>query len=69
MKLELRLEDGKPVIFFTDDIDHGKLITCYSAIGQHSSASRSYMRGLPKPVKPTDMVLCWKLLGQYSQMF
>ena len=66
MKLDIRLESGNSIIFFPDDVDHGKLITCYSKTEQHSTAQRAYMRSLPGPVTDTEHRKVWDLLAHYS---
>ena len=38
MKLDIRLESGDPIIFFPDEVDHGKLIICYTWEDEHSTA-------------------------------
>jgi len=66
MKIELRLEDGKPIIFFTDEIERDKTISCYCDNGQHAKASRAYMRSLKKPSNYDQIEKCWRLLQSYS---
>jgi hypothetical protein len=66
MKLEIRIENNEPIIFFTDDLDHGKMIICYSRIGQHATASRGYMRTLAKPETKEQMIKAWLLIEEYA---
>ena len=66
MKLDIRLESGDPIIFFPDEVDHGKLIICYTWEDEHSTAQRAYMRSLPGPVTDTEHRKVWDLLAHYS---
>ena len=66
MKIELRLEDGKPIIFFPDGMKLDKTISCYCDNGQHAIASRAYMRSLKKPSTHEQMEDCWQLLKRYT---
>lgn len=65
MKLETRLEDGKPIIFLLSEIDHN-MVQCYTDKEMHASATRGYMRSLPKPETRTDVLACWELLTRYA---
>ena len=66
MKIELRIEDDKPIIFFTDEIERDKTISCYCDNGQHAMASRAYMRSLKKPSTHEQMADCWWLINRYT---
>ena len=66
MKIELRLEDGKPIIFFPDEMKLDKTISCYCENGQNATSSRAYMRSLKKPSTHEQMADCWRLLHNYS---
>ena len=66
MKLDIRLEDGNPIIFFPEETDHKKMIACYTRKEEHSAAQRAYMRSLPKPVSQADYRRVWDLLAHYS---
>jgi hypothetical protein len=68
MKLEIRLEDGKPIIFFTDALNQSKNIQCYSMADQHNHASRGYMRSLPKPETAHEKNMAWDLLKHYAML-
>ena len=69
MKLEIRIEQGAPILFFTDSENHDKTIDCYTLREEHSSAQRAYMRSLKKPVTPEELSAAWALLGTYSNIF
>lgn len=65
MKLEVKMEDGRPIIFLLSDIEDNKII-CWTDKEEHASATRSYMRSLPKPVTRTDILASWETLQRYS---
>jgi hypothetical protein len=65
VKLEMRLEDGKPIIFLLSEIDANK-VTCWTDKEQHASAARGYMRSLPKPETRADILASWETLGRYA---
>jgi len=66
MKIEIRMEDGAPILFFPDVISHEKMIVCFTRAGEHSSASRAYMRSLRKPSKREEIADCFRLLATYA---
>jgi hypothetical protein len=68
MKIELRMENGEPIIFLPDD-DTGKpnFIACYTENEQHSEAQRAYMRSLKKPSSDAEFLLCWQTLQRYAK--
>jgi len=68
MKLELRLEDGKPILFFTDIENRDKKIDCYTIREQHGISSRAYMRSLPKPETAEQKNAAWALLKHYADL-
>ena len=65
MKIELRLEDGKPIIFLLSEIEENK-VTCWTDKEEHGSATRGYMRSLEKPATRAQFLACWKTLQRYS---
>jgi len=65
MKIEARIEDGKPIIFLLSEIDRN-MVQCYTDKEQHASATRSYMRSLPKPETRADILACWETLTRYA---
>lgn len=65
MKLEVRIEDGKPVIFLLSEIEENK-VTCYTSKEGHCSATRGYMRSLPKPQTRGEILEAWILLERYA---
>ena len=70
MKIDIRLEDdGAPVLFFPDDVnERKKTIMVYSRIGQHSEASRAYMRACRKPQTAEDVARCIDLLREWCRL-
>jgi hypothetical protein len=65
MRIEIRLENGKPILFFPEEIERDKSIACYCETEGHASAARAYMRRLPKPESPADALACWRVLERY----
>ena len=66
MKLDIRIEDGEPIIFFVDEITFDQNIMCYSASAEHNYATRGYMRGLKKPETPGEFAGAWRCLLNYG---
>lgn len=66
MKILIKMEDGKPIIFFPDQIDRDKSIACWTAAGEHATASRAYMRSLKAPETKHDIVAAWQTLARYA---
>ena len=68
MKLTLKIEDGQPVIFWTDDpaASPGR-VTCYTFKDEHGEATRAYMRGLQTPHTIADLLACFDLLERWSK--
>lgn len=69
MKLELRLEQGAPILFFHDSENRDRSIDCYTMRAEHATASRAYMRSLKKPATVEELRAAWALLGTYSNIF
>ena len=67
MKIEVRLENGKPILFFPEYVNHDKTIVCYAELGGDSRASRAYMRSLPKPITSAERIECWLTLARYAE--
>jgi hypothetical protein len=69
MKIDVRLETigGQlvPVLFFPDDVERNKTISCYSLREGHNSASRAYMRDCKKPEKPEEFIASYRLIIAY----
>lgn len=65
MKIEARLEDGKPILFLLSEVDENK-VTCFTDAESHSSATRGYMRSLPKPANRSEVLACWECLARYA---
>ena len=69
MKLDIRMEDGKPAIFWTDSEDvRQHYVICFTLHDGHNEASRAYMRSLPKPKTPEDYDLIMKTLKIWAQI-
>lgn len=68
MKIEIYLEDGKPLIVFADQINYDKTIVCYSQCEEHTSATRGYLRKLAKPETEEEIAEAWRALGNYARI-
>jgi len=69
MKLEIRLEDGKPIIFWTDNPDdRPHEIAAYGMHCEHVTASRGYMRKCKKPETVADFESCMKTLAHWARI-
>jgi hypothetical protein len=66
MRIEIRIEDDRPILFFPDEVQNDKTINCWTVHAEHATASRSYMRGLAKPTTPEQLKSCWRALNIYS---
>ena len=69
MKIYVRLEnDGAPILFFQDigKPPRNGLVECYAHNGQHSEATRAYMRQCKKPETAAQFVACCKLLREWA---
>lgn len=66
MKLELLMENGRPLIVFPDQLERDKTILVYTTTDGHSSASRAYLRRLKKPETAEEIKRCWQLLAFYA---
>ena len=66
MKLEIHIEQGAPILFFTDIENRDKTIDCYTMREEHSSAARAYMRSLKKPATREELRAAWALLASYA---
>lgn len=67
MRITIKMEDGRPVLFFPDDVANPGRVVCYAAMGEHSEAARAYMRRLPAPVTPAERAACWDFLARYAR--
>jgi hypothetical protein len=67
MKIIVKIEDGKPVLFFPDETHHNKHIQCFSVIDGHTSATRAYMRSLKNPETPDEILHSWLMLARYCK--
>lgn len=67
MKLEIRIENGKPILFWLDDPDeHGENVTCFTMQDMHNTSSKAYMRDLPKPETKEDYTQAFRVLASWS---
>jgi hypothetical protein len=67
VRIEIRIEDGAPIIFLLSEIENDHRVNCYTTKEQHSSATRAYMRSLPKVEKRPDILRAWALLETYAR--
>jgi hypothetical protein len=67
MKITLKMENGAPIIFHTDDPDSdpGK-VTTFTRADMHSQSSRAYMRSLRAPVSQSETLACFDLLATWA---
>lgn len=67
MKITLKMEGGKPAIFWTDDpsASPGK-VTCYTRADMHTEACRAYMRSLRAPSTMAEYAACFALLENWA---
>ena len=69
MKIDIRLEQGKPILFFTDFVNKNTgLIECFTIHDGHSEASRDYMYRLPKPETQEQFKACSETLEAWARM-
>ena len=69
MKIDIRLEKGRPILFFTDWLEKSTgLIECYTRHDGHSMARRDYMYELPKPETQEQVMACCETLEAWAQM-
>jgi hypothetical protein len=71
MKIDIRLEDGKPILFFLNiDVNSkNNLINCFNHKEMHNQASRAYMRSLKKPLTKNELLESFRLLKYYANEF
>ena len=67
MKITVKMEDGAPILFFPTEPANAGRVLCYARVGEHSEASRAYMRGLPAPTTKNEFEKAWRLIAQYAQ--
>lgn len=65
MKIDIRMEDNKPIIFLIDDEGY---IVGFNKKEGHVSVSRAYMRSLKKPDNRNHILECWRLLSQWANI-
>lgn len=65
MRIEILIEDGRPLLVFPDEIQRDKTVTVYGREG-HSTASRGYLRKLAQPTA-VQMESVWSELACYAQ--
>lgn len=66
MKIIVKIEDGRPALFFPDEPAKPGRVSCF-AMGEHSEASRAYMRALPAPAGADELRDAWLGLARYAQ--
>jgi hypothetical protein len=62
MKLDIRINNGKPFVLFTDTMLHDKNVECYSDEWGYGSTPRSFGRSLPKPETSAELSEAWLFL-------
>lgn len=69
MKLDIRMESGRPIIFWVDDPDATQhTVTCYTLHDEHNASSRAYMRDLPKPQTSEEFDLVMRTLAAWASI-
>lgn len=66
MKIDIRMEDGRPVLFFPDETGANRRVPFFSLTDGHGEACRAYMRRLPKPATPAEKLRAWQALRIYA---
>lgn len=67
MRIIVKFEEGRPILFFPDDVERDKSISCWRESEEHSSAQRAYMRALPDPATPEQRAQAWRVLARYAK--
>ena len=65
MKLEILIENEKPLIVLSDNINRDKTIDVYSVSDGHATATRAYLRTLRKPETLQEYRAAWLELAAY----
>lgn len=65
MKIVVKMEDGRPALFFPDEPAQPGRVLCFAA-GEHHEASRAYMRRLHPPQTEPERLAAWRTLARYS---
>lgn len=66
MKIHAKIEDGRPLLVFPDEISADKMIGCYSPSEGHCLAARSYLRSLQYPKTAAENLACKKAIHEYT---
>lgn len=70
MKLDLRLEDGKPCIVWTDCPDvreeHYMMFTLHDG---HNEIPKEYIRRLKKPKNQGEVIECMRVLKGFAGVY
>lgn len=67
MKITVKMEDGRPVLFFPDEKANPGRVLCFAPVGEHSEASRAYMRSLPPPMGNNERLAAWRAVALYAR--
>lgn len=67
MRITIKIEDGRPILFFPDDVERDKSISCWTEREEHATAQRAYMRRLRAPGTPAERAQAWRALARYAQ--
>lgn len=61
------MEDGHPLIVFSQQINRDKSIAVYTCAEGHCTAPRGYLRTLHPPRTAAEIAAAWQAIGQYAK--
>lgn len=67
MKIIVKMEDCKPVLFFPEEQNDDKTIQCFSTTDGHAPANRAYMRSLKAPQTKDELLRAFLVLARYAK--
>ena len=69
MRIDCRIgPNGTPILFLVDNPARIGYVLCYAHWGQHSEASRGYMRKCRKPETEADFKACCTLVIEWCRL-
>lgn len=68
MKLEIYIEDGKPLLVFPEVITRSKTIQSYRIRDGRILLSRAYLRSLETPQSAEEIKSAWAMLAHYATL-
>lgn len=70
MKIIVKMENDKPILFFPDEpASKPNRVAAYAPHdGEHAEACRAYMRSLKTPRTMEERNKAWRVVAQYSRM-